>query len=65
VVRYEVRDGPQAVSEEKILRKLYETANERKIHAYMSVLKLSLLDDLQQKVGEFVPSINASPSILF
>jgi hypothetical protein len=41
-----VRGGPHAVSEEKALKKVYQTLNERKIHPYMSVLKLPLLDDL-------------------
>jgi hypothetical protein len=38
-----VRDGPQAVSEEKLLKKLYQTLNELKIHPDMSVLKLPSL----------------------
>jgi hypothetical protein len=54
---------PQAVSEEKALQKLYQTLSKTKIHTYMSVLKLPLLVDLQQKVGKLVLSINACPSI--
>jgi hypothetical protein len=41
VVRGGSPGGPQAVSEGKALRKLYQTLNERKPHPYMSVLKLS------------------------
>jgi hypothetical protein len=42
-----VRDGPQAVSEEKLLQKLHQTLNEWKIHPYMFVLKLTSLVNLQ------------------
>jgi hypothetical protein len=56
--------GPQAVSEEKSLQKLYQTLNERKIHPYRSVLKLLLLVDLQQKVGELVLSITSCLSVI-
>jgi hypothetical protein len=40
VVRGGSPGGPQAVSEEKALPKLYQTLNKRKIRPYMSVLKL-------------------------
>jgi hypothetical protein len=49
-VRQVVRGGPQAVSKEKSLQKLYQTLNEGKIHPYMSLLKLPLLVDLQQLI---------------
>jgi hypothetical protein len=35
-----------------------------KIHPYMTVLKLPLLDDLQQKVRELVLSITSCPTII-
>jgi hypothetical protein len=50
--------------ERKALQELYQTLNERKIHPYMSVKKLPLLDNLQQKVGELVLSINFCPSVI-
>jgi hypothetical protein len=53
-----IQGGPQAVSEETALQKLYQALNERKIHQYMPVLELPLLVDLQQKVGELVPFHN-------
>jgi hypothetical protein len=59
-----VRGGPQTVSEEKALQKLYETFNELKIHPQRSVLKVPLLVDLQQKVGELVISITYCPSVI-
>jgi hypothetical protein len=59
-----VRGGQQTVSEEKALRKLYQTLNEWKIHQYISVPKLSLLVDLQQKVGELVLSITYCPTTI-
>jgi len=65
VVRGGSPSGPQAVSEEKALQKLYQTLNELKNTPYMSVLKLPLLVDLQQKVGELVISITSCPSSLF
>jgi hypothetical protein len=37
-----VHGGPQAVSEEKALQKLFQTRNESKIPSYKSVLKLPL-----------------------
>jgi hypothetical protein len=46
----------RAVSEEEALQKLCQTLNEWKLHPHMSVLKLPLLVDLQQKVGELVLS---------
>jgi hypothetical protein len=57
-----VRGGPQAVSEEKALRKLYQTLKELKIHPYMYVLKLPLLNDLHQK-GELVLSMTSCSPI--
>jgi hypothetical protein len=57
--RIQVLGRPQAVSEKKALQKMYQTLNEWKIHPNVSVLKLSLLDDLQQKVGELVLSITS------
>jgi hypothetical protein len=57
-----VRRGPQAVSEEKASQKLYQTLNERKIHKYLSVLKVPLLVNLQQIVGELVLSIASCQS---
>jgi hypothetical protein len=35
-----------------------------KIHPYVSVLKLALLGDLQQRVGELVLSVTSFPSII-
>jgi hypothetical protein len=46
------------------LQKLYQTLNEWKTHRYMSVLKLPLLVDLQQKVGELVLSITCPTVII-
>jgi hypothetical protein len=34
------------------------------MHTYVSVLKLPLLADLQEKVGELVLSISSCPSII-
>jgi hypothetical protein len=59
-----VRGGPQAVSEEKALQKLYQKLSEWKIHTYMHVLELPLLADLQYKVGELVISITSSPTVI-
>jgi hypothetical protein len=59
-----VCSGPQAVSEEIALQKLYQTLKEGKISPYLSVLKLPLLDDLQKKVGELVLSITYCSSII-
>jgi hypothetical protein len=50
-----VRGGSQTVSVEKALQKLYQTLYECKIHPHLSVLRLLLLVDLQQK-GELLPS---------
>jgi hypothetical protein len=61
VVRGGSSSGPQVVSEEKALKKLYKTLNEYKIHP---VLKLLLLVELQQKVGESVLCITSRPSII-
>jgi hypothetical protein len=58
-----VRGGPQAVSEEKALQKLYPTPNVCKIRPYMSVLKLPLLAD-QQKVGELVLLITSCHTVI-
>jgi hypothetical protein len=57
--------GPQALSEEKALQKLYHAVNELKNTPFMSVLKLPLLADLQQKVGELVISLTSCPTSLF
>jgi hypothetical protein len=54
----------QAVSEEKVLQKLYQTLNEQRLHPYMSVLKLPVLVDLQQKVGKLVISRTSFPSVV-
>jgi hypothetical protein len=57
--------GPQQFQGKiKALQKLYQILNEWKICPYMSVLKLTLLVDLQQKVGELVLSITSCPSII-
>jgi hypothetical protein len=64
VVYGSLTDRPPAVSEEKALQKLYRTLNERKIHPYMSVLKLPLFVDLQQKIGELVLSTISCPTII-
>jgi hypothetical protein len=56
--------GPQTASEQKVLQQLNQTLNELKIHQYMSVLKLALFADLEQKVGELVPSIISCTSII-
>jgi hypothetical protein len=64
VVRGGSPGGPQAASEEGGLQKLYQTLNEWKIRPYMSVLKLPLLGDLQQKVVELALSITSRPSVI-
>jgi hypothetical protein len=43
---------------------LNQSLNEWKIHQYMSVLNLSLLAELQLKVGKLVISTSSCPSIL-
>jgi hypothetical protein len=58
------RGGPTAVSEEKALQKLYQAVKQRKIHPHKSVLKLPLLVDLRQKVGEVVLSITSCSTII-
>jgi hypothetical protein len=61
----EVRGGsPGKPLEENALQKLHQTLNEFKIHSYMFVLKLPLLVELHQKVGELVLSITSCPSIV-
>jgi hypothetical protein len=45
-------------------QKLYQALKELKIHPYMSVLKLPLLIDLQQKTGESVLFITSCPLII-
>jgi hypothetical protein len=57
VVTQVVPGGPQAVTEEKSIEKLFPPMNERKINPYISVIDLHLLVDLQQKVSKLVPSI--------
>jgi hypothetical protein len=59
-----VRGVPQAVSEERALKKLYQTLNEWKIYPYMSVPKLSVRWPWTEKIGELVLSINSCPSII-
>jgi hypothetical protein len=59
-----VCSGPQPVSEEIALQKLYQTLKEGKISPCVSVLKLPLLVDLQKKVGESVRSITSCSSII-
>jgi hypothetical protein len=56
--------GPQADLEEKALEKLYQILTERKMHPYMSVLKLPLLADFQQKVGKLILSTTSCPTII-
>jgi hypothetical protein len=56
--------GARAVSEEKAFLKLYQALNEWKIEPQMSVLKLPLLVDHQQKVCERVLSLTSCPSIV-
>jgi hypothetical protein len=63
-VRQVIRGGPQAVSEAKVLQNLYQTLNELKIRPHMFVLKLALLVDLQQKLGELVLSTSSCSSII-
>jgi hypothetical protein len=58
-VRQAVRGSLQTVSEEKVLQKLHQTPNEWKTHTCMSVLKLPLLIEVQQKVGELVRSLTS------
>jgi hypothetical protein len=53
--------GSQSVSEGKALLKLYQTLNEWKTDPYISVPKLSMLVDLQQKAGELVQPITSCP----
>jgi hypothetical protein len=48
----------------KNIAKMCQALNERKIHPYMSVLKMHLLLDLQQKVGELVISITSCLPII-
>jgi hypothetical protein len=57
------KSGPQTVSEQTALQELYHTLNKRKIHSHMSVFKLYLLVDLQQKVGKQVLSITSCTTI--
>jgi hypothetical protein len=52
-----------AVLEENALQKLYLALNELKILPYMSVLKMPLFVDLQQKVGKLVLPITFCPSL--
>jgi hypothetical protein len=54
--------GPRRFKK-KALQKLYQTQR-IKIHPNLSVLKLPLLLDLQQKVCELVLSITSCPSII-
>jgi hypothetical protein len=54
--------GPHSVWEENALQKLYQWLNKLKLYPYMSVLKLLLLVNLQQKVGELVLSVTYCPS---
>jgi hypothetical protein len=48
----------------KSTAKLYQILKECKTHPYMSVLKLPLLVDFQQKVSELVLSTTSCPSII-
>jgi hypothetical protein len=64
VVRGGSPGGPQAVSEENLCKKLYQTLNELKINSYMSMIKLPLFVDLQQEVGELVLSITTCLSVI-
>jgi hypothetical protein len=57
VVRGGSPAGPQAVSEEHGLQKLYQTLDELKIHPRVLVLKLPLSASLQRKVGELFISV--------
>jgi hypothetical protein len=50
--------------EDTALQKLHQTLYDRKMHPYMSALKLPLLLDLEQKVGELVLSITSCPFII-
>jgi hypothetical protein len=59
-----VRGGWPGGFGRETLRKLYETPNELKIHPYTSVLKVPLLVDLQQEVGELALPITSYPSII-
>jgi hypothetical protein len=59
-----VSGGPQAVSEGKALQKFVSNTSQMKTQTYISVLKLPLLVDLQQKVGQLVISITSCPSII-
>jgi hypothetical protein len=47
-----VRGCPQAISDEKGIEKILTNSEIMKIVSYMSMLKVSLLVDFQQKVGE-------------
>jgi hypothetical protein len=58
-----VRGGLQPLSEEKALEKMYQAVNEWKTHRHVCVLKLILLVDFQQKVGEFLVSASC-PTII-
>jgi hypothetical protein len=48
----------------RTLRKLYRRLHEWRIHTDMSVIKLPLLFDLQQIVGELVFSVTSCPIII-
>jgi hypothetical protein len=64
VVRGGSPSGPQAVSEEKTISKIVSGTEWMRNHTCMSVLKLPLLVDLQQKVGELVLYITSCPSVI-
>jgi hypothetical protein len=59
-----VRLGPKMVSEEKLWQKLYQTLNEWKIHPHVSVLKLRLLVDFQNKLVELILSTTSCRTII-
>jgi hypothetical protein len=54
--------GPQAVLEERFCKSFI--IEEMKNTPYTSVLKLPLLVDLQQKVGELILSLTSYPTII-
>jgi hypothetical protein len=59
-----IRGVPGEISEEKTIAKIVLDTERMKVHPYMSVLKLPLLVDLQQKVGQLIISITTAPSII-
>jgi hypothetical protein len=58
-----VSGGPQAVSEEKVLRKLDDTERMKNTPIY-GCAKTAFVVDLQQNVGGLVLSITSCPTVI-